>query len=461
MITADDLTLIPEFEDLELEDREWLASRFEERQFQIGERPFEPGSPADHLMIVLAGEMRIFVQRKNEWRFFANLESGTVTGLLPYSRMKTYEGRSDVIAPLRIGLLHKDLFPDVLYRLPILGQRLVAKMSDRVRNVMRVDQERDKMMALGKLSAGLAHELNNPAAAARRAAADLDSLLKELPNTVARLVGYGLTPESVIPAAEACTLPHAKKPLTALELADREDELLDWLEDHEVDEAWQLAPALSESGVTVEKLESATEGLPQEAIHDVVQWIQQSTSASRLIGEVHAASERISELVGSVKSYSHMDRSNEKQPVDVRPGLESTVTMLGHKMKQKAISVDQVWPDELPLVAGYPGELNQVWTNIIDNAIDALPDEGTIRIVASDFGPHVEVCIEDNGGGIPEDVLPRIFEPFYSTKDVGQGTGLGLDIAHRIVVEQHRGQILVESQPGRTRFRVQIPKMAE
>ncbi len=457
MISVSDLKIVSEFADLPEEDLEWLAVQFEERVFEPGSEPFKPGDPAEQMMIVLSGMMRIFVPHKSGWRFFAQLDPGTITGLLPYSRMKTYEGRSEIVETTRVGFLDRDRFPDVLYRLPQLGQRLVARMSDRVRNVERVDQQADKMQALGKLSAGLAHELNNPAAAARRAAAELKELMDALPNTVGRLVGHGLTPDSVMPVAHACTLADHEERLSTLELADREDELLDWLEDHDIEDAWRIAPQLSEAGITVHHLDSSTNDIPENALADVLAWIQQSTTATRLIGELHAASDRISELVGSIKTYSHMDRSADKQPVDIEAGLNSTVTMLGHKLKGKNISTEWAIADELPTVHGFPGELNQVWTNLIDNAIDAMQDGGALRLAAGPLGPMVEICIEDNGSGIPEDILPHIFEPFYSTKDVGEGTGMGLDIVHRIIVDQHQGGIKVESEPGKTRFRIHLP----
>ena len=458
MITAEDLTIIPEFADLEEDDREWLAGFFEDCRYEDGEEIVRFLDSSDHLMVVFEGTIRILRHVQGSFRFFSEVGVGQITGMLPYSRMEVYEAKGDAVGPTRVGLMHKDRFPEVLYRMPILGQRLVALMTDRVRRASERDESLNKLLALGKLSAGLAHELNNPAAAARRAAADLDDFLQKMPGTVSRLLGHGLTPESVIPVAEACSMYRSHSPSNALDLADREDELTDWMEARGVENAWQLAPAMSECGITVSHLENATRGLDEDAVNDVLTWMYQSTSASRLISEVSDASERISELVRSVKSYSHMDRSTEKQAVDVRTGIESTLTMLGHKSKQKAIRVSTEFPDDLPLVSGYPGELNQVWTNIIDNAIDAVDDEGTLRVVGAAHGDYVEICIEDNGPGIPADVLPHIFEPFYSTKDVGQGTGQGLDIAHRIIVEQHRGEILVESEPGQTRFRIQLPK---
>lgn len=457
MISTDDLKQVPEFADLPEEDLLWLADQFELRTFEPGDQPFRSGDPAEHMMIVFSGSIRIFVPHKTGWRFFGQMGPGVITGLLPYSRMTTFEGRGEVVEPTRAAFMHKDRFPDVLYRLPILGQRLVARMADRVRSVARADQHADKMQALGKLSAGLAHELNNPAAAARRAAAELKVLMDALPGTVGRLVGRGLSPDAVLPVAEACSLAHHEERLSTLEMADREDALLDWLEDRAIENAWELAPQLNEAGITVSHLDAATASVPVDALEDVLAWIQQSTTATRLIGELHAASDRISDLVGSIKTYSHMDRSADKQPVDIEAGLRSTVTMLGHKMKAKNIAIEWAMENDLPAVHGFPGELNQVWTNLIDNAIDAMAAGGQLRLAAGALGPMVEICVEDNGTGIPDDVLPHIFEPFYSTKDVGSGTGMGLDIVHRIVVHQHQGDIKVESEPGKTRFRVHLP----
>lgn len=316
------------------------------------------------------------------------------------------------------------------------------------------------MTALGKLSAGLAHELNNPAAAARRAASDLKGLIDSLPATVARLARHGLAPDSILPAAEACTLADAPARLSALDMADREDELMDWLDDRGIQDAWKLAPLLAEAGITVHRLDQATGSIPDEAVGDVVSWIQQSSTASRLVGEIHMASDRISELVASVKSYSHMDRSEEKQLADIPGGIESTLTMLGHKLRAKNIEVIVDHPDEMPTIMGWAGELNQVWTNLIDNAVDAMSDGGTLEVSISVIGPSVQICVTDSGSGIPADVLPRIFEPFYTTKDVDQGTGMGLDIVHRIIVTQHGGDILVNSEPGRTQFKIMLPLSA-
>lgn len=456
MISTSDLRVIPQFSDLPDDTASWLASRFTESVFEDGEEPFEPGAPADVMMIVIEGEMQILVKSGPAWRHLDTLGPGRISGVLPYSRMKEFGGMGKAVGRLRIGTLPKSDFPEVLYRIPVLGERLIGLMSDRVRSTARADQEREKMLALGKLSAGLAHELNNPAAAVHRAADDLRERLNALPAIVARLSRHGLSPDAIAPGSGYCSLGGGASRLSALDLGDREDAILDWLEDRDIEDAWKIAPTLAEEGLTVDDLERAAARTVPEAVGDVVAWMENTLGANRLIAEIHASAGRISELVGSVKSYSHMDRSTEKQVTDLAAGLESTLTMLGHKLRGKSISVEKDIANQTEVPA-YPGELNQVWTNLIDNAIDAMDEEGTLKVSVRVEGAQACVSIADNGSGIPEEVLPRIFEPFFSTKDVGQGTGLGLEIAHRIVTQTHQGTIAVSSQPGKTEFVIRLP----
>jgi signal transduction histidine kinase len=457
MITAQDLTLVPQFEDLSVEDRTWLASHFAEVKLEAGDDVFVPGAEAPNMIVIFEGGFQFFSGGPGTWRLVAAVEAGAITGMLPYSRMTHIPGRGTAVEPTKLGLLHKDIFPEMLYRIPVLGQRLIALLSDRVRSGAKADQEREKMLALGKLSAGLAHELNNPAAAVRRAASDLRERLEALPQVVARVARHGLGPDMVNPSGGFCTVSGANPKLSTLELADREDAVLDWLEDREVDDAWKIAPNLAEAGMTPADLDLAVREVPAGAIADVVAWIENSISSSRLLDEIHAAAGRVSDLVGSVKAYSHMDRSPEKELTNLGSGIGNTLTMLGHKIRKKAIDVHQLVPGDLPLVPGHPGELNQVWTNLIDNAVDAMDDEGQLTIAGKQCGRSVEISIEDSGHGIPEDVVSKIFEPFFTTKDVGQGTGLGLEIVHRIITEQHEGNISVESRPGSTVFTITLP----
>jgi signal transduction histidine kinase len=457
MITPDDLRIAPEFADLPEEDLAWLAPQFQEVVVSAGDRPFQPDTPADHLLVVFSGRFQLSVQRGQGWRVADTFKPGAVTGILPYSRMTRFTGRAIALDDCRFGRLHRDRFPDVLYRIPVLGQRLVALLTDRVRTFTRADLGREKLLSLGKLSAGLAHELNNPAAAIQRATADLQTRLDTLPAIVARLAAHGVDPDRLRPATHACSLPTPTTTPSALDLADREDALTDWLDERGVPESWRVAPTLAEGGLDAAGLDAATASVPDEAIPDVVAWIEHSLGTSMLLKELQDASTRISGLVGSVKAYSHMDRSDDLQPVQIRDGIQSTITMLGHKFRAKGIEVTLDVPDDLPTIYGHAGELNQVWTNLMDNAIDAMEGGGRLTVTAAVLGNDVEVHVADTGTGIPPDVVDHIFDPFFTTKDVGQGTGLGLDIVHRIVVKQHRGDITVSTGPSGTTFHVHLP----
>jgi signal transduction histidine kinase len=235
-----------------------------------------------------------------------------------------------------------------------------------------------------------------------------------------------------------------------------EEGLGTWLEEHAVPKAWDLAGTFADAGVTVEDLEGFTGVVPKALQADALGWVACGLSVERIVGEIASSAGRISELVASVKVYSHMDRSPEHRPTDVREGLDNTLTLLSHKLKQKQISVVRDYQDHVPMVPANAGELNQVWTNLLDNAIDAVNDDGEVRLKVRGDETHLTVNIVDNGHGIPEDVRARIFDPFFTTKRVGEGTGLGLDIAMRIV-KTHRGSLTVQSKPGKTMARVRLP----
>jgi signal transduction histidine kinase len=332
-------------------------------------------------------------------------------------------------------------------------------MSDRVREATRNAQQREKMTALGTLAAGLAHELNNPSAAVRRAADTLAARLDALPELTARVVARGVMPHQFASACSlrARTLSRESPVLSTLQRGHAEDAVAAWLDRHGAAEPWVLAETYVDSGLAVEDLEALTEAVPDEAAADVLAWMEALLSAERMARDITAAAARISDLVGAVKSYSHMDRAQDKQPVDVHVGLDSTLVMLGHKIKRKQAAIERRYA-ELPAIAAYPGELNQVWTNLLDNAIAALAEGGHIGIDTELETDHtVAVRIRDDGHGIPADIQSRIFEPFFTTKPVGEGTGLGLDIVQRIVVQHHGGHVSVESRPGRTVVSVRLP----
>jgi len=374
--------------------------------------------------------------------------------------MTICEARAIIGEPARVLLIHRDQFSDMLHRSPELGQRLVSAMSDRVREQTKIAQQREKMMALGKLSAGLAHELNNPATAITRAADALKDRFHTLKSVVVPMVASKLTSEhfDALKRLRQEAFEHGPpQDLTPLQRGRREEAIGDWLDAHGVTDAWKLAEAYVDAGFTAEELDRWADALPAEALPHILRWLECSLSAERILSEIAAAAGRISQLVASVKQYSHMDAMPDKQPVDVREGLDSTLVMLGHEIKTKHITVEKAYDADLPKVSAYPGELNQVWTNLIDNAIDATPREGgQLRLEALREDHVVVVRIIDNGHGIPAETQSRIFEPFFSTKGVGEGTGLGLDIAQRIVA-QHGGKIAVDSKPGETVFAVYLP----
>lgn len=458
MITAADLRTIDVFADQDEDALAWLASVAEELAFAEGDRPFQTGQPAEHLYAVIEGGFQIFTMQGEKRTLFGTIREGEISGLLPYSRMETFAGEGIAIADSRIAQVHKDHFTEMLARMPEVGKRLVARMTDRVRESSRTEVQREKMMSLGKLSAGLAHELNNPAAAIRRSVADLRQRLEMMPTMVTRLTGHGLTPDQVEAARGAlmtCTAP-TPGTLTALERGEKEDELADWLEDHGVPHAYVVAEVLADEGVTTKALTHMAEHVDEKALADVILWIEKGLAADRLLAEIERASTRISDLVASVKGYTHRDQAPDRQRVDVREGLDQTLTMLGHAIKAKDAHVVRDYGDDVPEVCVFPGEINQVWTNLLDNAVDAIAPGGTVRLGTRVEGALVCVTIADDGPGVPAEAQERIFEPFYTTKDPGQGTGLGLDIARRIVT-QHEGRITVESEPGRTVFEVCLP----
>ncbi len=458
-VCAEDLRHNEIFEGLSDCQLEWLIEHATCLELEKGGSVWTAGKPADAMFVVLQGRLQMYFDIAGQTLNIDSSWRNGVLGMLPFSRMTEFTGKTVATEPTRVLRIASRDFPDMLQQIPELGYRLVGILSDRIREGTRIAEQREKMMALGKLAAGLSHELNNPAAAVQRAADELSQRLQTSNALVARLAEHRLEPEQVrsIASLREMGQPGATDgQLSTLERSDREDELGDWLDEQGVEDAWMLAEAFIDAGIELTAVRDSCGCLPEAAVADALAWIGSGLAARQLLSQVSAASARISELVSSVKSYSHMDQNPDKAPADIHQGLDSTLTMMGHKLKNKEVQLQREYAQEMPAVSVQVSEINQVWTNLIDNAVDAMAPGGRLEIRTEHDGCSAFVRVIDNGSGISEEHQARIFDPFYTTKAVGEGTGLGLDIVQRIIV-QHDGEITVESEPGRTAFSVRLP----
>src|SRR5690349_19813462 len=450
------------FADLPDDQLQWFADNAEDHRFVAGEVTFRKGDPADRLVVYLEGEVHAYWDEANHDIVYiarAGERSTEVTGMLPFSRMTEFQVTGYAVTDVRLLWFPVEHFPEMMQRMPVLVERLVWIMSDRVREATTLDQQQDKLMALGKLSAGLAHELNNPAAGATRAANDLIEVLKELRAADMRLCSHELTEkqQQSIDAFESKAIDHTAtaKQLNSLDQSDREDEVSAWLEAHGIGEPWKLSGNLVEAGMDSAALEQLLGEIPSSASADVLARVNCQLAAAKLASEIKTATARISELVGAIKEYSYMDQA-KVQELDIHKGLDNTLLILKYKLKKKDITVTRDYAESLPLIKAYGSELNQVWTNLIVNAVDAMSTGGKLKVRTKREPTDIMVEIRDNGAGIPASVRSRIFEPFFTTKPVGEGTGLGLDTVARIV-RKHRGNVRFESKPGDTCFQVRLP----
>jgi signal transduction histidine kinase len=385
-----------------------------------------------------------------EWR------AGDVSGLLPYSRMKVSPG--DVIFEERTEALTvlREHFPEMIRECPEVTARLVHVMLDRSRQFTSSDLHDEKMMSLGKLAAGLAHELNNPASAVIRSAKSLSDGLMAAEAASRALGASALTPEqraAVDAVRDACLTKRRSGAHSPIEEADRADAIASWVEAHCADDA--VAAPLADTAVTIPDLDALARSVQGEVLTAALRWVAYGCAAQSLAREIETAASRIHDIVAAVKGFTQMDRETVAQPLDVHQGLADTLTMLRNKIKRKSATVEVAVDPDLPAVEGYGGELNQVWLNLLDNALDAVGDGGHLQVSATLRNGTVTVRITDDGPGIPDAIRERIFDPFFTTKPVGQGTGLGLDIVRRLV-NRNSGRIEVESRPGRTVFTVTL-----
>jgi signal transduction histidine kinase len=454
MVDKSELLRVPAFADLPDDQLAWFLANSREVHVAAGEVYVHQGDPAEWMLVLLEGQYQWRGEFGGETVVIAG-KAGEVTGMLPFSRMKQFTVSGRALTEGRMLRFPTSLFPQLVQKMPELTSRLVGYMSDRIRESTRLEQQRDRLVSLGKLSAGLAHELNNPASAAKRAASQLQHLLRKLRDTSLELGRRDLTREqkSEIEKLEIWFTQQDGPPPDALTVADLEDQIDSLLRSHGQNDLWQLASSLARRSVKPEALESLFASLGADTARAALIRIAASMEVAGLLHEIESSTARISDLVGAIKEYTYMDQS-PVQNVDIVKSLETTLTILNYKLKH-GVTVKRDYQPVL-LVNSFGSELNQVWTNIIDNAIDAMHGKGELRIRTYREDGCAVVEIGDNGPGIPPEVEPHIFEPFFTTKGVGQGTGLGLDTVQRIV-KKHRGNIEVTSEPGDTRFQVWLP----
>jgi signal transduction histidine kinase len=455
MVTKKDLLGVPAFGGLPEDQIEWFLGRSEEVCLKANESYFRQGDTADAMFVIISGEIEMRGELGGETAVF-DIKAGNITGVLPFSRMKQFPINARAVSDACTLRFPSSLFPELVQRMPELTQRLVGMMSDRIRESTRMEQQRDRLAALGKLSAGLAHELNNPASAARRAASQLREALKRIKDASHELGARDLSPaqRAEIEKLETSFVQRDEVPPDALTVSDLEEQIDSLLRSHGQTDMWQIASELARKNVKPERLEALFATLDAGTARAALVRIATSVEIGNVLTEIENSTSRISDLVGAIKEYTYMDQA-PIQNVDIVRSLETTLTILNHKLKH-GIEVKRDYEAAPLLVNSFGSELNQVWTNLIDNAIDAMGGKGVLNVRAYREADCIVVTITDNGPGIPAEILPRIFEPFFTTKGVGEGTGLGLDTVQRIV-KKHRGDIQVQSKPGETRFQVWLP----
>ena len=466
-VPPDELRELFLFEHLDDEQLRWVCEHSDVVDIPAGQELTAEGDPAECFYVLLSGAL-VMLRKVGAEQVEINRTDyrgsyiGAVQFYLGDQIEQNYGATVRTTADSTFLALRAQEFRDAFTAWYPMAVHLLQGLFLGQRNMSSVIGQRERLLALGKLSAGLTHELNNPAAAAGRAAHDLRDRVAHMRNKLAMIADGSLDraqlKKLVLAQEEFVEKARNAPDLTPLETSDAEDEVSDWLDDHDIAEGWQLAPIFVAAGLTVDDLESVAAAAPDDALEGAIRWLAYSVETEGLLGEIIDSTARISSLVNAARQYSQMDRAPH-QWLDLHEGLFATLTML--KPKLGDIRLVKEVDKTLPRIPGFPAELNQVWTNLIDNARDAMDGSGTLTIRTRREEDCAVIEIEDTGPGIPPEIRERIFEPFFTTKAVGQGTGLGLDVSFRVVVNRHHGDLRVDSEPGRTVFRVTLPMTEE
>lgn len=458
-VTVEWLKTIDNLKDVPDDQLQWFIDCSSVLELPAGENLFQQGDVMPGPFVILSGKVILSVPQGKELHEAGSFEAGSIGGYLPFSRGKIASivaGAADDVSYLQMPLGRLD---EMIRSQFALTQALVHVMANRIREATAFQQQNEKMMALGKLSAGLAHELNNPAAAVVRGSSALLKHLKLVPDAFRQLMTLRLNPEDADHITGKLFDALSRKPvLSMMERSALEDDVLDWLEAYNLPCAAETAENLVDFGFNVADLDDLKTHIPATSISPVMNWMNSNLVTEKIVTDIQEASGRIADLVGAVKKYTHMDQGHGKQLADIHTGIRSTLAMLQHKIRNGNVKIVEDFDTGLPEVNAMIGELNQVWTNLLDNALDAMEPnkQGQLSITTCRAKDCVRVTITDTGPGIPKDVKSRIFDPFFTTKEIGKGTGLGLDVVMRIV-KQHKGAVKVCSVPGQTDFIVEFP----
>ncbi|MBP2832165.1 cyclic nucleotide-binding domain-containing protein [Aquimarina sp. U1-2] len=458
-LTTNTLREIPDFTHVPDAQLQWLINQSEIQSFEQGDFLFKKGDTIDQLAIILKGKIDIKFEQNGNYKVIGQIKKNGIAGLLPFSRMSSAMGYGEIVEDAKVLFLDKSFFREMVSDHYELTESLVHHMTSRVREFTRNNVQSEKMMALGKLSAGLAHELNNPASAMLRSSKALKQHLANVPEKFKRIISIKASDKEVDTINNVLFDKITNRPENNMKLSERnekEDELEEWLEDHGVENAFELTETLLDFCMDIKAMEEIHKATGDTNFPNAIEWIENVLTTEKMVDEIEEASDRISNLVQSIKSYTHMDRAPEKVATDIHTGIKSTLTMLNHKLKRKNITIEKKFQEDLPYPKIYVSEINQVWTNLIDNAIDAMDVEGTLGVTTRKDKNFIKIEIIDNGKGINEDDLSKIFDPFFTTKPIGEGTGMGLEVVQRII-NQHHGDIKVISTKKGTTFTVCLP----
>lgn len=457
---ADQLHQVPVFAEVSLDDLRCLGT-VELIHAEEGADFYEINHARRGFWIVLEGEVRLQKLLKDgELMPLGTLTAGETSGEVPLLAGKDSEVVITVLKSCAVVYLREELFWKLMFTCPQVRSGVLGNMARRLQVYQSQELHREKLISLGTMAAGLMHELNNPGAAARRAASQMRENLSRLQQISLRMCGNGTMSQGQTDCLrilqEQALKPRKPSALSSMEQSDAEDELATWLEDHGIENSWKLAATLCAIGFDGETLECAQHEFPGNTLSDPLNWMEALVSSVQLVGTIEESVSRVTDLVSAVKKYAYEDKPQRHQ-LDVHDSIQSTLVILGHKFRQKELTVQKLFGSGVPPLSTCGVGLSQVWTNLLDNAIDASPQKGTITVRTWVDGERVCVAIGDEGGGIPEENRKLIFEPFFTTKPTGQGTGLGLDIVRHIVIDKFGGDIDLNSVPGKTEFIIKLP----